>query len=86
MGRDAYLITYRASKLPRDYEFFDLLQDMFGSECGCEISIEETMFDEWVEECTHTDPKFKERYEESIAAVRTHLKNSKYGNINLSVG
>lgn len=71
MGQDMYIVNYKNANIPRNYEFYDALDNEFMScDTNGNIYIEEDRLNEWLEE----NPELKERFKEELEILRNLLK------------
>lgn len=73
---DAYLVKYESAGIPRNYEFFDLMQASFDNDSG-NTTIDRDAWNEFLEQGTEAQrTKFNEKYKEEIEAVEKLLKEN----------
>jgi len=73
MGDDMYLVSYKNSGIPRNYEFYDALEKEFTNYDGNgNLYIENHRLKEWLEE----QPDMKEKYKEELAILQALLEEN----------
>jgi len=71
MGRDAFIVTYAASGIPRSPEFFLILETDFTKMNDTEtILIDREYWEEYLSE----HPEMREKFKEEIEAIETLLE------------
>ncbi len=73
MGRNISIVKYESTDFPRNYEFYDVLENEFKDyDSNGNIYIEKHHLDEWLEE----NPELKEKFKEEMEILQTLLKEN----------